>query len=150
MWFQCKDEHQWESTVSNRSHGQGCPECVEHGGFNPHKPGYVYFLEHPGFSAYKVGITNVGTNRLAAFQLRGWQVLTLELFETGSHAQLVERAIKRWWRTDLGLPVFLGRADMSQTGGWSETIAASTISEFECIDRIRAEAASARDRALTL
>jgi hypothetical protein len=33
---------------------------------------------------------------------------------------------------------------MPQTSGWSETIAANAVSAFECIDRIRAEAASAR------
>src|ERR1700676_3742608 len=115
------------------------PECYSHseqpfprpgvsgvrGGrrIQPGRPGYVYFLEHRGFGAYKVGITNLGTNRLTAFQLRGWHILTLELFETGSHAQIVERAVKRWWRSDMGLPAFLGPADMPRTRGWSETIA---------------------------
>jgi hypothetical protein len=145
MWFQCQEGHEWESTVNNRSHGQGCPECAEGGGFNPGRPGYVYFLEHRGFGAYKVGITNLGTNRLTAFQLRGWQILALELFETGSHALVVERAVKRWWRSDMDLPAFLGPPDMPRTGGWSETIAADAVSAFECIDRIRAEAAVARE-----
>jgi hypothetical protein len=91
------------------------------------------------------GITNIGTNRLTAFQLRGWQVLTLELFETGSDAQAVERVVKRWWRTDMGLPAFLGPEDMPRTGGWSETIAADAVSAFKCIDRIRIEARAARE-----
>jgi len=144
MWFQCPEGHEWLSTVNNRTHGQGCPECAERGGFNPGKPGYVYFLEHQSMRAYKVGITNVGTNRLAAFQLRGWQVLNLELFAVGTHAAVVERAIKRWWRADIGLPAYLGREDMSQTGGWSETISVDGTTAIECIERIRREATAAR------
>jgi hypothetical protein len=63
---------------------------VEGGAFNPGKPGYVYFLEHRGLNAYKVGITNVGTNRLTTFQLDGWDVLNLAPFTLGTHAQVVE------------------------------------------------------------
>lgn len=107
----------------------------------------MYFLGHRALGAYEVGITNVGTKRLAAFQLRGWQVLSLELFEDGTHAHVVERAIKRWWRIGLGLLACLGRADMPQTGGWSETVAADVLSEFACIDRIRTEATAARNAA---
>ena len=142
MWFLCPVGHEWLSTVNNRSHGQGCPECVEGGGFNPGKPGYVYFLEHAGMRAFKIGITNVGTTRLAAFQLRGWQVINLELFGNGAGAAAVERAIKQWWRVERGLPAFLGREDMPQTGGWSETVAADAFSRSECIERIRKEKAA--------
>jgi len=144
MWFQCQQGHEWESTVNNRSHGQGCPECVEHGGFNPGNPGYVYFLEHRSLHAYKVGITNVGTNRLTAFQLTGWEILVLELFAVGTHAQVVERAIKRWWRNDIGLPAYLTLADMPRTGGWTETISVDSVSAIDCIERIRQEAVAAR------
>jgi len=95
MWFLCDAGHEWLSTVNNRTHGQGCPECAEGGGFNPGRPGYVYFIEHHQMGAYKIGITNVGTTRLTDFQLRGWQVLNLELFERGTDAAAVEQAIKR-------------------------------------------------------
>ncbi len=94
--------------------------------------------------AYKVGITNVGTNRLAAFQLRGWQVLNLELFVVGTHAAVVERAIKRWWRADIGLPAYLGPEEMPQTGGWSETLSADGTTAIECIERFRRKATVAR------
>ena len=144
MWFRCPHGHDWESTVNNRTHGQGCPECVEGGGFNPGRPGYVYFLEHRGLNAFKIGITNVGTNRLAMFQLDGWEVVNLEVFSVGTHAQVVERAIKRWWRKDIGLPAHLGPLDMPRTGGWSETISIDGVSALDCIERIRFEATAAR------
>jgi len=70
-WWRCPKGHEWTSTVNNRSHGQGCPECAEGGGFNPGKAGYVYVLEHPVLAALKVGITNVGTTRLARFRAIG-------------------------------------------------------------------------------
>jgi len=56
----------------------------------------------------------------------------------------VERAIKRWWRNDIGLPAYLTSADMPRTGGWSETISIDGISAIECIERIRLEALTAR------
>lgn len=100
--------------------------------------------KHQAMRAYKVGITNVGTNRLAAFQLRGWQVLNLELFTVGTHAAVVERAIKRWWRADIGLSAYLGPEDLPQTGGWSETISVDGSTAIECIERIRRETTVAR------
>lgn len=139
MWFVCDAGHEWLSTVNNRTHGQSCPEGAEGGGFNPGRPGYVYFIEHLQLGAYKVGITNVDSNRLAHFQLRGWQVLNLELFERGADAAAVEQVIKRWWRLDLKLGPWLGQADMPTTGGWSETVCADEISAIECINRIHAE-----------
>ena len=27
VWWQCEKEHEWESTVKNRSKGNGCPYC---------------------------------------------------------------------------------------------------------------------------
>ncbi|NMM91067.1 hypothetical protein B2J88_43300 [Rhodococcus sp. SRB_17] len=138
-WFLCQSGHEWQSTVNNRTHGQGCPECSESGGFKPGRPGYLYFITHAALGAYKIGITNVGTNRLDKFQLGGWQVVHLELFTRGSDAAAVERAIKRWWRLDLNLPVWLGPDEMAPTGGWSETISAEEVTALECIARIQNE-----------
>ena len=137
-WWLCAQGHEWVSTVNNRTHGQGCPECAEHG-FNPGRPGYVYLLEHASLCALKVGITNVGTSRLAMFQADGWVVLNLELFESGAHAAAVERAIKSWWRAELGLPVWLGPEEMSQTAGWTETISSNELTGIECVHRIQQE-----------
>ncbi len=143
-WWQCDQGHEWQSTVNNRSHGQGCPFCSEGGGFNRSKPGYVYFLEHKAFRSFKIGITNVGTNRLDHFKSDGWEVLNLELFEDGSHALAVEGAIKRWWRVELGLPMWLGPEDMVRTSGWTETVHADEVAAIVCIARIRSEAGLVR------
>jgi hypothetical protein len=139
-WWLCEKGHEWKSTVNNRSHGQGCPFCSEGGGFNPGEPGYVYFLEHKTLRSFKVGITNVGTPRLDHFKADGWTVLNLELFSDGRHARAVEGAIKRWWRVELGLPMWLGPDDMIRTSGWTETVHSDELTASECIARIRAEA----------
>ncbi|MFL4474499.1 zinc-ribbon domain-containing protein [Paeniglutamicibacter sp. MACA_103] len=34
----CQDGHEWESTVNNRSHGQGCPFCSEGRGSSAGNP----------------------------------------------------------------------------------------------------------------
>lgn len=144
-WWLCDEGHEWKSTVNNRSHGQGCPFCSERGGFNPGKPGYVYFLEHRTLRSFKVGVTNVGTQRLAHFKADGWTVLHLELFDDGSHALAVEGSVKHWWRVDLGLPMWLGPDDMIRTGGWTETAHSDELTALECITQIRAEAGLLRD-----
>lgn len=144
FWWTCEKGHEWRSTVNNRSHGQGCPDCSEGGGFNRLMPGYVYFLEHRALRSFKVGITNVGTKRLDHFRAAGWEVLNLELFHDGSHALAVEGAIKRWWRVGLGLPMWLGPKDMGRTSGWTETVHSDEVTAAECIARIRSEATLVR------
>jgi hypothetical protein len=136
-WWLCEKGHEWKSTVNNRSHGQGCPFCSEGGGFKRGKAAYVYFLEHTALRSFKVGITNVDTQRLDQFKADGWTVLNLELFQIGSHALAVEGAMKHWWRVDLGLPIWLGPSDMSRTSGWTETISSGEVTAFDCIARIR-------------
>lgn len=143
-WWLCDQGHEWRSTVNNRSHGQGCPFCSEGGGFKRADAGYVYFLENKSLRSFKIGITNVGTNRLAQFQAAGWTVLNLELFENGSHALAVEGAIKRWWRVELGLPMWLGPEDMVRTSGWTETVHSEELSVAACIARITSEADAVR------
>lgn len=144
FWWICEEGHEWKSTVNNRSHGQGCPACAEPG-FNPGKPGYVYFLHHEDLGALKIGITNVGTGRLRAFQHDGWEILHLEHFENGAGARMVETAIKRWWRKELALPVWLTPNLMVRTGGWSETVSAEAIDRVDVLVRVKKEATLARE-----
>lgn len=91
---------------------------MEHGGFKPGKPGHLYFLAHTGYRALKVGITNVDTDRLASFQLAGWEVRHLEIFPHGADAAEVERLIMRWWGRELGLAPWCTPDQMARTGGW--------------------------------
>ena len=135
-WFVCRQGHEWASTVNNRSNGQGCPGCAETG-FHPGRAGYLYFLAHDRLGAWKVGITNIGTNRLAGFQRAGWEVLNLELFDIGADARKIELEILAWWRDELHAPPALTILDMPSTSGWSETISQEAVSVKDCIAMIK-------------
>lgn len=64
LWL-CKNstpelEHAWESTVHNRSAGNGCPFCADYG-FNAEEPAYFYSMEIHGPGQiwwFKGGISN--------------------------------------------------------------------------------------------
>jgi hypothetical protein len=90
------------------------------------------------------GVTSVGTNRLHHFKTDGWKLLNLELFANGAHALAIEGAIKRWWRVELGLPMWLGPDDRLKTSGWTETVHSDEVSAHECIARIQSAAAILR------
>lgn len=135
FWWRCDAGHPWLSTVNNRSHGQGCPECAEHG-FNPSKPSSVYLISNDALKALKIGITNDGTGRLSAFQREGWVTIHLEHFDRGEFAARLEHVMKRWWFKELGLMPYLGAVEMRKTGGWTETVELGSVSTLECVRRL--------------
>ena len=71
-----RGEHEWRSTVANRSIGQGCPSCAN-SGFSPTRDGFLYFLEHDDWEMFQIGITNVPQDRLGRHQSNGWTVRDL-------------------------------------------------------------------------
>lgn len=119
--------------------GGGCRGCAR-GGFKPSKPAFVYLVAHEGLHAVKVGIGNVNADRLDRHRKNGWTVLAV-VHMSGERAPEVERAILRWWRKDLGLPVYLGAAEMPSRG-WTETVDADEIDIPATIARIRSLAVS--------
>ena len=138
VWWLCAEGHEWRSVVVSRASGVGCPSCAKYG-FDPTKPGILYFLANAEFQARKVGITNVGTKRLANFARSGWQVVSIVETDEGASVALVERAIFGWLRKELQMPAYLGRAEMRQMAGWTETFSMEGPSDAEVIARIEAE-----------
>jgi hypothetical protein len=136
--WRCVEGHEWIAIISSRAGGRGCPTCAKTG-FDPNKPGILYFLVHQPFSARKIGITNEGTTRLADFSRAGWQAITLTQRPNGQTVFDAETALFRWIRKDLQLPPYLGRTEMKGTGGWSETFSMEGPSDAEIIARIEAE-----------
>jgi hypothetical protein len=120
-------------TYGNVRAGKGCRWCAT-GGFNTADAAVVYLLAHPGHHAAKIGITNTKTARLREHRNRGWQVLAL-VPAPGELAVDIEKNILGWWRTDLGLPPFLGASEMPQTG-WTETVDLDAIDIPATIQRI--------------
>lgn len=127
-----------------RNRGGGCSACAAHG-FDFVSPARVYLLTDARRGAHKVGVTGMGTSRLATHRVAGWAVVEMWQVDTGRSAYDVEQAVIRWWRHELGLPAFLADVD-----GYTETIDADIVTVLAVQDRIRqllAEANGQRPRA---
>jgi Zn finger protein HypA/HybF involved in hydrogenase expression len=61
--WKCQNGHVWTSIGSNRIFGRGCPSCAQTG-YDPNQNGYLYFLIHPKWEIFQIGITNFPEDRL--------------------------------------------------------------------------------------
>ena len=121
----------------------GCRWCRD-SGFKSSEAATVYLITHPGYGSAKIGITDAAGNRVSKHRQRGWQVLTT-VGVPGKLALAIEKDILDWWRTDLALPVHLGKQEMPQ-GGWTETVDSTEIDLAATIQRVRNLAAGSRDQ----
>ncbi|MBB4981139.1 hypothetical protein ACFZCG_39370 [Streptomyces tanashiensis] len=78
-------------------------------------------------NAVKIGITNIGTTRLADHRRDGWSIIKTQHFMFGSDAYDVEQAVLYRMRNELGIPPYL-TADQMRRGGATETADADLIS----------------------
>jgi hypothetical protein len=143
-WWSCPEGHSYlAAPVERRRPGQpsGCPTCAKYG-FDPGKPAVLYFISNEGLRARKIGITNLGTTRLKVFRRNGWKQIFVQEHHDGRHVSAVEATVLRWIREDLALPPFVGRAEMRQTMGWSETFSMAGPSDADIIARIESEFAN--------
>ena len=143
VWWICDEGHEWTARPATRLRGSGCAACATTG-FDPAKPALLYLLRNPDYQARKVGITNEGTTRIAEFVRTGWSVVNLMEHDDGQLVATVEKAIFRWLRHELAMPIFLGREEMWRTRGWTETFSLEGPSDAEVIARIEAEFARLR------
>lgn len=119
-----------------RNRGDRCGDCGAGGGFKVNKAAFVYLVYHEEHHAIKIGIGNVGANRLDLHRSGGWITLAVEHMP-GEQAPLVEREILRWWRKELDLPPYLSKKEMPHNG-WTETVDADAVDILATIARIRA------------
>ena len=138
FWWVCDLGHEWRTSGNARFFGHGCPACSV-SGFDPEKPAYFYFIQNLELKARKVGITNVGTDRLAHFQKRGWVVVKLIEENKGIVARELETRVLKWIRVGHGLKPYLARKDMGKRGGWTETFALDGPSNSAILTKIRGE-----------
>lgn len=142
FWVCANDtDHRWRATPSSRtsSRATGCPACAKYG-FSPSDPGILYFIEHKELRARKIGITNLNakTDRLGAFVGNGWKILYSVSNNEGQKIADAESFLFRWLRRELKLPVYLGKVDMANMAGNTETFASDEgPSSEEIIQRIR-------------
>ena len=69
--WRCSEGHKWTTDVIVRTRGSGCPTCSPTG-YDPNAPAYLYFLEHPSWEMFQIGITNDIDTRMYAHGLLGW------------------------------------------------------------------------------
>jgi hypothetical protein len=121
----CDFGHKWKANPQSRTvHKTGCPSCAK-AGFDPNKPGYLYFLEHPNWQMLQIGITNNPKRRLNSHSRLGWSLLEIRGPMDGHLSQNWETAILRMLKAkgaDLSNNKIAGKFD-----GYSEAWSKSTF-----------------------
>lgn len=121
LW-RCEEGHKWESTVSHRSNGRGCPTCAD-SGYDPNESGYIYFLTQEVWNMFQIGITNSPERRIATHQRNGWEVIEIRGPMDGHLTQQWETAILRMLRAkgaDLANSKIAGKFD-GYSEAWSKS-----------------------------
>lgn len=129
--WRCDQDHKWPAQLHLRSSNSnrkptGCPNCAV-SGFKPEEPGLIYFITNSALSAFKVGITNLGTQRLASWISSGWSLVESFEFEKGAEAKYVEQRFHFWRRNVLEMPDYLSKEDVGRMGGWTETFSSESV-----------------------
>jgi hypothetical protein len=91
----CDEGHIWTSSVSHRSNQRNCPSCSQTG-FDPNQSGFLYFLIHPKWELFQIGITNFPEDRLKTHQKTGFELLELRGPMDGHTAQELELSLLRY------------------------------------------------------
>jgi hypothetical protein len=128
----CLEKHKWSATLQVRSSNSnrrptGCPNCAV-SGFKPEEPGMIYWIENKDLHAFKVGITNTGTQRLESWLGKGWVLIRSYEFETGAEARFAEVRFHHWRRNVLLEPDLLQQKHVGRLGGWTETFSNQSVS----------------------
>ncbi len=132
--FKCSFGHIWETAVGHRTgaNATGCPTCSETG-FTPSKDGFLYFISHPNWEMFQIGITNVPDDRLNRHKRLGWEIIELRGPMDGYLTQQWETAILRMLKAkgaDLSNEKIAGKFD-GYSEAWSKsTFVVSSIKEL--------------------
>lgn len=119
-WWQCDKGHEWKAAPSSRRGGSACPSCASYG-FSPSKPACFYFIKNKELNAIKIGITNVGTDRIKRWNKKGWDTLLILESSDGHAIKSFESEIKIWLKKDKKQQNFLNAQNIGNMGGWTET-----------------------------
>ncbi len=125
--WKCPEGHTWEALVVNRSgRGDGCPSCAQ-SGYDPNKNGWLYFLSHPEWEMFQIGITNFPDDRLGSHKRLGWEVVELRGPMDGHLTKKWETSILRMLKAkgaDLSNSSIAGKFD-GYSEAWSKNKFAS-------------------------
>ena len=131
--WKCEEGHHWMAIVNDRTYGsRGCPTCAK-AGFDPNKDGWLYFLSHPEWELFQIGITNNPNKRVGTHLKSGWEVIEIRGPMDGHLTQQWETAILRLLRSegaDLSNSSVAGKFD-GYSEAWSKSLfEVETISEL--------------------
>jgi len=117
----------------------GCRFCAT-SGFQYPRPSYLYFVEHDGFNAFKVGIANsqqsVKRDRLRKLGHDGWSVIKIWNFPEGTLPSRIEARFFTILRIEMKVPQYLSEHQM-RYGGFTETFDRDRISQKKIINLIQ-------------
>jgi Probable Zinc-ribbon domain len=99
LGWRCEKGHTWKAVGSSRIAGRGCPTCSRTG-YDPSKRGVFYLIHRHG--QFKLGITNIGNNRIYRHSLNGW-ILIDKIEAEGESIAAFERSAKKSLKA-LGIP----------------------------------------------
>jgi len=116
--------------------GHGC-HCSVASGFDPAQPALVYVLFRAELDAVKIGISQVGSQRIGKFTRRGWSCFNVAHFSSGWTARMVERLALAYARNDLGLAPYLAAGDMAGIGGHTETFSYDELPPWKAWELVR-------------
>jgi hypothetical protein len=133
--WRCSENHTWITSPNSRLNHlppSGCPSCAE-SGYDPNKDGYLYFLEHPIWEMFQIGITNFPDNRLGSHKKLGWEVMELRGPMDGQLTKDWETSILRMLKkrgADLSNSKVAGKFD-GYSEAWSKaTFHAASINQL--------------------
>jgi hypothetical protein len=133
----CAEGHSWHALISARKSGRGCPYCSK-SGFNPGKPGWLYFLEQPDWEMLQIGITNFPDARVGLHQSRGWNLLEIRGPMDGLAAQKWETGILNMLKrhgADLSPTHIVGKFDGYSEAWVKSSMEISSIKEMMALVR---------------
>ncbi len=130
----CSEGHSWKASLANRARGAGCPSCANYG-YDPNKSSYFYFIQNQPLQAFKVGIANLGTNRLKVWKRLDWETL-FYIEGTGRQILKLETMLLRWVRHELKLSQYLSQDEMRGHKGATETFSMELVSAMQVLEMI--------------
>ena len=122
----CKKGHSWSASPNQRTNlSSECPSCAVTG-YDQNEKGFLYFLRHPEWLMFQIGITNYPKQRLTRHLSKGWELIEIRGPMDGLLAMQWESAILRMLSSkgaDLSNKQIVGKFD-----GYSESW---SISKFQ-------------------
>jgi len=125
--WKCKQGHIWNTSVAIRTRKMrpsGCPTCSA-SGYDGNQDGWLYFLVHPEWELFQIGITNYPAERIALHQGRGWIKLDLIGPYKGNQVRKFEKEILKFVKSR-GAKIIPGKSP-KKFDGYSEAWSKSTF-----------------------